>query len=183
MICIPLLKELGYAYAKYVDLTKLDDSITQPEILKVYDCRTDGEIERLEDLIQFSYLLSPILVAGLRPTLKKNLWRNVGSLPLTKDDETVPDFKSGCSTYEEIEKGDWFIHRKGQLNKTKTNYSEVKYLQPFTAMGTGTIEIRLTMHFLIASHKNVQDFFDLEDERYKANYIQVLYSPSLRNLA
>jgi hypothetical protein len=177
---IPLLKGNGFGYAKYIDLTTIDKDVSFPEIINVYDYRTDSKVENLDELELDRYLLSPIAVAGLRPTLKKELWEIIGVKALEGEDKNLPDFKGGNSTYEEIEEGEWFLYRRCRLDeKVKTSYETVKFLQPFAALGTGVIEIRLTMYHLIREEKRIEDFFDLADETYSWNFKQVLDSPML----
>jgi len=180
IISIPLLFGLGYLYAKYIDLTKLTKIFRYPDLLKVYTDLTDKPVQQPELLSLKSYLLSPILVAGLRPTLNKGLWNIIGQVALSEEDQEFPEFKSGCSSYEEIAKGNWFLYRDGDIsNKTSCEYDQVKYLQPLAAMGTGNIEVQLTMHSLLSRGKNIEAFFDLTNENYNWNYTQVNYSPRL----
>jgi hypothetical protein len=179
VISIPLLKDLGYAFCKYIDLTKLNSKILMPEVIKVYDLRSNDQ--SLNHSFQSTpYLLNPISVAGLLPTIKAGFWKVIGKVELTEDDHTIPDFKSGNSTWEESEKGEWFLHKHGQLQSIRASFEDVKYLQPFVNLSTSNIELRLTMYHLLNEKKSVKDYFDLSDERYKWHFKQVMESPSFR---
>ena len=177
---IPLLQGFGFAYAKYIDLMKLNDDVTYPDVIKTFNFRTEKEVNNVTELNFKDYLISPLLVAGLRPTIKKGLWSNIGKLELEDEDHIIPDFKGGSESYDDLERGDWFIYEKCQLeSKTKVNYERVKYLQPFSASGTGRIEILLTMYFIIFENTRIADHFDLNNDTNQWCYNQVLNSPIL----
>jgi len=168
IIRIPLLKEMGYAYSKYVDLTKLSDETSLAEVIKVFNFRT---IEKVDDINLSDYLIAPISVAGLRPTLRKGIWHNMGKIDLDNSDSTLPDFMSSYAGDNEVPKGKYFIFRESDLSKKENaNYEDVKFLQPFGGEGTGLIEIRLTMYFILREGKKIEDFFDLTDETNKWQY-------------
>jgi hypothetical protein len=157
ILAIPLHKGLGYAYAKYVDLSKIDKAVSFPDILKVYNLKTI-DIDMVGSVDVFSdskYLISPIAVAGLRNTLKAGFWKVIGQVRLTDDDNFIPDFK------------------------TRSSYQKVKYLQPFAALSTSNIELRLTMYHIISDGLDVNSFFDLSDERNGWCYNQVMASPTI----
>jgi hypothetical protein len=177
VICIPLLLDLGYAFAKFIDLTKINEVATMPEILKVYDLVTTASDVNLE-ILSLKYLTAPMLVAGIRPALRSRRWSNVGKLPLEEADYSVPDFKSGNETWDDIAKGEWFIVKGATfLGRQKSSYEQVKYLQPYVGIGTGNFELRLTMYFLMRQGKRIDDFFNLKEETYNWNYRQVIDSP------
>jgi hypothetical protein len=179
VLAIPLAKGLGYVYCKYVDLMRIDSECTFPDVIKVFVDHSD-EVLELEQLSLRDYLVAPMLVAGVRPTIRKKLWRVIGKLPLHDDDCNAPDFKDGGSTYEEIQRNEWFLVEGCKLrSRRRVPYDSVKYLQPFTGFGTGSIEIQLTMHWLLFGGMKVEDFFDLRDEKFKWCYTQIQYSPGL----
>lgn len=179
IIAIPLLNNFGYMYAKYVDLSKIWKGTTFPDAINVYSVCTPQPLD-LPQLSLTNYLLSPMLVAGLRPTLKNGYWKIIGKTSLLSTDLDKASFKGGNSSYEEIELGQWFLYKEGKLSsKEKSSYNEVRFLQPFTAIATGNIEIRLTMYYLILQKKQVQDIFDLSNDKFRWNYKQVVDSPML----
>jgi hypothetical protein len=182
ILAIPLHKGLGYAYAKYVDLSKIDKAVSFPDILKVYNLKTI-DIDMVGSVDVFSdskYLISPIAVAGLRNTLKAGFWKVIGQVRLTDDDNFIPDFKGGNSSYDEIEKGEWVLYKNASTSlKTRSSYQKVKYLQPFAALSTSNIELRLTMYHIISDGLDVNSFFDLSDERNGWCYNQVMASPTI----
>ncbi|MCD9018422.1 immunity 26/phosphotriesterase HocA family protein [Parachryseolinea silvisoli] len=180
VVSIPLFGNLGYAYAKYIDLSKIDSKISVPDIIKVYNFHLREVDVDLVALASSKYLLSPMIVAGLRPTLREGKWLNIGNVDVDNFDLELPDFKDGNTTYDEIAKQEWFIVRDASLVKReRSTYDKVKYLQPYVGLGTGTIEIRLSMYVILRRKENVEDYFDLNDERYKWNYMQVIDSPAL----
>jgi hypothetical protein len=179
ILAIPLLKGMGFAYAKFLDLTKLEKKPLFPDLIKVFNYRTSVKEFSIEVISDNKYLINPMLVAGLRPTLKMRNWEIVGSAPKSADDFVIPNFKSGNLTMEEAENGEWFIHKDLQTRGERCEYEIVKFLQPYTAIATGNLELRLTMYFIIQDGLKVEDFFDLHDDRNKWNYKQVVESPAI----
>ena len=64
LVRIPLLHSFGFAYAKYLCLPKIKDTVPYPDALKVYDFKTNTPVENKSELELNKYLISPILVAG-----------------------------------------------------------------------------------------------------------------------
>ena len=170
---IPLLKGLGHTYAKYMDLTKISDQVRMPDIIKVYNMFTADKNIDLTTIEDSGYLLEPILIAGLRPTLKKGIWENIGTFPPKESELFIPDFKLGNETYESIENEKWYLIKDtNRNNKTEVTFDQVRYLQPYAAQGTGNIEMRLTMYYLLQEGKEISEYFDLNDDGIKWNYLQ-----------
>lgn len=171
---IPLLMDLGYTYAKYIDLTKISSKVSMPEIIKVYDKLTSDKNLEISTLDSCEYLLNPILVAGLRPTLKKGIWDNLGKISLNEGDLQIPSFKRGNETYEDIELGKWYLVKNVDTNNVKeVEYDDVEFLQTYAGVGSGSIERCLTMYFLQRNGEKVSDYFDLDNDEYKWDYLQV----------
>ena len=180
VVQIPLLHGLGFAYAKYIDLTKIDYQASFPDLLKVFNFKSRKPINRIEELKEEGYLVSPLLVAGLRPTLKEGQWQIVGKTNLKDQDKKLPDFKEGNSSDPDIKEGKWYLIKEcKRINRVDVSSNEVQYLQPFLGEGTGNIEIRLTMYFLLKEGKKVEEVFDMEDINVQRKYQQVLDSPYL----
>lgn len=180
VLIIPLVNGMGFAYAKYLDLTRFKGRSIFPDAIKVFDYRTVAQTNDVERIARTRYLLEPIAVAGLRPTLREGFWTVIGYSELREDERVIPDFKGGNSTLDEIKKGDWFLHKEATTsNPIRCRYEEVKYLQPFAAISSANIELLLTMYHIINEDLKIADFFDLRDERNMWHYKQVLDSPAL----
>ncbi|PTB96643.1 hypothetical protein C9994_06510 [Marivirga lumbricoides] len=101
---IPLIKKLGYAYAKYINLLKIASSPDLPDLIKVFDYKTETEEYNLQELEAQDYLIAPLLVSGLPPTIRKGLWRILDD-KATNEDTTVPHF----SRHEDwVSDDDWY---------------------------------------------------------------------------
>lgn len=173
IVAIPLLHGLGFAYAKYINALKLDSDVSYPDILKVYSTRFNNEVIDLNNLSD--YLISPILVAGLRPTLTKGYWKIIGKKEFCDEDNLIPDFFKGHSTDSDVPEGTWFkFVGCNTSNKTRVAYQEVKYLQHYIGYGSGNIEILLTMYFMLKESIRIDDFFDLTDFNNNRLYKQVM---------
>ena len=180
IVCIPLMHDMGYTFAKYIDLRELKKDVLFPDLLKFYDLRSLGQAIQ-SDLNSVPYLLNPMACAGLRPTIRAGTWTISGEVEVLPEDLKLPEFKSGNSSYEEVDKGEWFLHVNVEAaRKTKCNYDQVRYLQPYAAVGTGTIEMRLTMYHILNERLTVDGYFDLDDDLSKWNYKQVQDSPAIR---
>ncbi len=88
---IPLPKDLGFAYARYIDLLKIVPKPGLPDLVKVFDYKTEDEQYNFEELQNSDYLIAPLLVTGLPPTIRKGLW-NILKEKVTKDDFEIPHF-------------------------------------------------------------------------------------------
>jgi len=178
---IPLLFNLGFAYAKYIDIHKIFKA-NYPSLIKVYEYWTPDKNFALNMIEQSSYLLDTILVAGILPTIKNNLWTNIGNLPINQNDLTIPKFKTHepvWNTEENAKK--WFIVEGFDIsNKVEAAFEQVKHLDTIGAEGTGNIETIISMRILIKENIPIDKYFDLSNEGYNYQYKRIINSISLK---
>lgn len=179
----PLCNNMGYAYAKYIDLRNFHN-VNYPSMLKVFNYWTKTKDFDFATITQSSYLLQPILVAGILPTLKNGLWEVIGNHELTPDDAVINHFKTYYPSWaEETAAKKWYYVIDGDLkNKTEAEFENVKHLELWDAQGTGTIEIKVTMQILLKENLTVSDYFDLEKEKFNLEYQKALTVPLLSKL-
>ena len=88
---ILLPKNIGFAYAKYIDLVELLPTPSFPDLIKVFDYNTESDKYDFEVLENSDYLIAPLLVSGLRPTIKKGIWKILED-KTSKEDFNIPHF-------------------------------------------------------------------------------------------
>lgn len=175
VVSIPLIGNLGFAYAKYIDLLSMNTDSDFPDLIKVFNIRTIQEIINTDDLKNVDFLISPILPAGLRPTIKGGYWKIVGSMLLNDDDRKLPEFR------RRLDDSSFLLVSNCDLNQTSvTTYSDVKSLNDYAGFGTGNIEIILSLYFLIKEKMNITSYINVEDENYKWLYDYVVSTPAIR---
>ena len=147
LIQIPLWGDLGYAYAKYIDLSKYSN---MPSLIKVYEYWTDSDIFDKDKIEDSKYLTQPMLVAGITNILRKGKWRVVGHVQLSEDDERIPHFRSHEPRWEDENSAkEWCYIEDCNVNKrVKVPFESIRHLERYVAQGTGNIEIKITMQII-----------------------------------
>ena len=176
---IPLPENLGFAYAQYIDLAKIFPDVSLPDLVKVFDYKTDTDQYDFQVLESCDYLIAPLLVSGLPPTIRKGLWRILDERP-NNDDFIIPHF----SRHEDwVSEDDWYYCIDADSSKKiKSTYDQVKHLSPLAADGTGLIEVEIAMTYLIKEGKNVEDYFELEEYYEKVTFEKVKNTPPYYSL-
>jgi hypothetical protein len=163
---IPLPKNLGFAYGRYLDLTKLfppPEPPRLPDLVKIFEYRTDSESFDFGLLERSDFLMQPQFVTGLPGTIRKGRWRVLNLKPNTVD-TFVPHFRRHEDWVSDSPSENWYycVDASSQ-KKFKSTYEDVKHLSELAADGAELIEIRIAMTFLIKDGKNVREYFDLEE--------------------
>lgn len=174
---IPLPKDLGFAYGRYIDLVKLLGSPDLPDLIKIYNYKTDSVSYDFKKLESSEYLIQPQLVTGLPPTIRKGIWRILDEKS-NLEDNSIPHFSRHEDWVSDDFNENWYycIDASSQ-KKVKSNYENVKHLPTLAADGTGIIEIKIAMTYLIKEGKKVEDYFDLEEYYEKATFDEVKEMP------
>lgn len=174
---IPLKPKLGYAYALYFDMKRLIQAEDYPDLIKVLDYKTEDKSFSKHLLAQANFLIHPLLVAGLRPALRKGSWEIVDHDDL--EEFLVPEFKDfGPPGSDMKDAKEWFVIKEFK-KREDTTFDEVKHLPLFAADGTEIIENKLTMYFLLRENKEINDFLDIESEEYNWLYKEIKVIPIL----
>ena len=180
---IPLWGDLGFAYAKYIDLVEMlnQDMAT---FIRVYDYWTKTNNFEIEKLKKCKYLIQPIKVAGIYPALRKKLWEIVGHIEPTTEDIDIPHFRTHNPRWEEERNArEWCYIEGCDLEKrTITRLENIKHLERWGAEGTGNIEIRVTIQIIKKLGLNFEDYLDMEDETVQYQYKLAMESPLLSEI-
>lgn len=181
LLQIPLWGNLGYAYAKYIDLSKYSN---MPTLIKVFEYWTQSKGFEESMIEQSKYLVQPMLVAGINPILREKKWEVVGKLNLKADDREIPHFRSHEPRWEEESNAkEWcYIEDCNVDKRVITAFENIKHLERYAAQGTGNIEIKVTMQIIKKENLNVSDYFDMKDETVEYQYGIVQDTPLLSEL-
>lgn len=182
LLQIPLPNNMGFAYAKYLDLVKEISTDGLPNLIKVYDYKTNDENYNFSVLENSEFLIAPLFVTGLPPTVRKGIWKILDENP-SIENFSVPHF----SRHEDWARGNpddnWYYCIDADIEKkTRTKKENVQHLSPLAADGTGIIEIRIAMTFLIKEGEKVEDYFALEEYYEKSTYRKVTNTPPYYSL-
>lgn len=155
---IILPKELGFAYAKYIDLQEINENYRYPSLVRIFNIRTDDWNINIKQLDNYDLLFSPLLIAGIEPAIKAGDWRIIGNLLLRDDEKKIPNYKLN-------ENGKWFyvIDADKFIGKKESKFDSVKHLETLSATGASLLPTKIAMAFLRDEGKRVDDYFDLED--------------------
>lgn len=177
---IPLPKGLGFAYAKYIDLTQDNSSSRYPCLVQVYNFRATERLVSIDNLEDIDLLFSPLLVGGVPPTVSKGKWKVVGNFPVSEIDNHIPDFKLHeppvLTNDEDAE--EWFYVVNADISKkNKSEYSNVKHLETLGAIGSDLLPIKVAMGLIKSEGENILDYFELEEFAEKVYFNQVQNTP------
>jgi hypothetical protein len=183
IIRIPLWNGFGFGYARYIDLTRIPNT-SMPSLIDVYAYWTESIDFETEKLKQSDFLIQPILVAGINPVIKEGRWIIVEHLAFNTSEYELPHFKAHEPRWD-VEKNarDWFFVENCETNRrVKSLYENVKHLESYAGVGTGNIEIKITMQIMKMKGIKIEDYFDLSNETFKYQYELAQKSPLLSEI-
>ena len=160
IIQIPLWDNFGFCYAKHIDATKHPELDGLMSVLKVFDLRMSTPIQNLSLLENKEFIHSGILVAGLPPTITKGLWQVIGKDSINEKDLTPLKFKR-----DKYDSGSWVLTINGKFVDEEVD--NLDDLEEYAYNGTGNIEIRLTILFMLKEGIDPRKKLDLNDDRVK----------------
>ena len=181
---IPLGHGWGFAYAKYLNVIGVSGNQSYPDIVKIFNYRSPAN-ETINTARLQTYLMQPVLLAGRLPTLRQGLWSIVGVLPLLPEDGILPDLRvpehiiaDRMVIYQQPRTGATLYTKNLELRpQFKTSLRNVEHLEFLSANGSGLIEIRATMSFMLREGKYPGDYFDLANPLYKYEFEQIKSRP------
>jgi hypothetical protein len=171
---IPLPKKLGFANAKHIDLLELNPSNRYPTLIRVYNKRFLHPDVAITNLEKLGLLLSPLLIAGIQPTVSNGEWKIIGNLPLTNEEKHIPHYKylAPPKAYNPEDEKDWYYLIDADIKKkVNSTYGKIKHLESIGATGAALVGTKLAMAFLKDEGKNIEDFFDL-NEHFEKTYFE-----------
>jgi hypothetical protein len=179
IIQIPLPKDFGFAYAKYINLIEFSPQSNYPDLIRVYDFVSKLPVIDINELKDRDFLFSPILVGGLAPTIKNRIWKIVGHLTLSDNDNVIPHYKVSepIGELEENAKR-WYYVVDGNINKKyAAPIGNVQHLEYLGAIGTDYLGTKIAMEYLKKCKKDIKDYFDLKEYHEKFIYNRIINKP------
>ena len=156
---IPLPKNRGFAYGKYVHLNEITGNTYDSHIFKVYDFISQDPINDIDLIVKNDLLYSPFLLAG-KPRIRGLGWKIIGNEIGVKD-KFFPDFKQlrgnrwiAVKPYEE--------GIKSAINDI--DFKRIEHLETSTLRCGPEIPIRILMELFRREGKDIEKEFDFEGE-------------------
>jgi hypothetical protein len=179
---IPLPKNLGFAYVKYVDLTEIEPACGYPAIIRVFNYRSlDNSTEGI-DFKDKQLLFSPLLIAGAFLSVKEKTWKLVTNIPLSIEEAIIPHYKfpEPPVLLDEENAKEWFYALNANKFSRKINarYDDVKHLETLSATGSDIVGTKIAMGLLKDEGKEIKDYFSLEEFYEKFYYNEVTKIPA-----
>ncbi len=186
IVGIKLNHNLGYIFAKIVDLTEyseIDLSKTFHFVIYPYNY-IEQKISNF-DINLFTDakpLTGSLFVMDIEAAIKKGIWQNMGISLLSNYEKNVPAFRNFNSTILAVHKyekdaNSWRYFEKGTPYQWITaEYSSIKHLENSTCLSHDLIEKRLSMEILHRNGKKIEDFYKLEKWEDLCVYYNMLYT-------
>lgn len=172
---IILPNDLGFAYAKCINLLDVYPDARYPILIRVYNYRS-VEPQSIQEFLDKELILCPLLIAGILPSLKNGTWKLIGNMPLQEGDIVIPHYKRGEPDESPKE---WFYVVDADISKkVKSKYESVKHLETIGATGSALVGTKIAMALLQDEGKEVKDYFELNDFFEKEYYEEVINIPA-----
>jgi hypothetical protein len=95
IIQITLPNQLGFSYAKCIDLLEINPHAHYPVLMRVYNYRSFVLNETVQKFLSKELILCPLLIAGLLPAISKGSWKIIGNLPVEDSEKNYPTLQKG----------------------------------------------------------------------------------------
>lgn len=174
---ISLPADLGFAYAKYIDLSKLDKDTLLPDLIRVYNYRSPRPVTDPKNLINTELILCPLLIAGIVPAIASRNWQIVASEPIAEEDKVIPHFKR-MEEHKMKEIQWYYVIDADNSKKIRANYESVKHLEFMGAIGSDLVGTKIAMALLKDEGEKIEDYFSLQDFFEKDFYNDVTGIPA-----
>ncbi|MGZ3754709.1 MAG: Imm26 family immunity protein [Mucilaginibacter sp.] len=173
---IPLPHNLGFAYAQGINMLKDDINARYPAIIRVYNYRSALQDAPLENFVKKELILSPLLIGGILPVLRKEVWKIIGHVPLQEKDRIIPHYKKGPG---ELNATQWYYLIDADISKkVKSTFDNVKHLETIGATGSELVGTKIAMALLRDEGKRIEDYFELNEYYEKHYYNEVMEIPA-----
>jgi hypothetical protein len=161
---IPLDNELGFCYAKYIDLSSKINRNFGSQLLKVYAIASINPIKDIEYIVNNDLLFAPILLSGKPTTRGQKAWKVIGN-KLAESDNEIPIFKSArCFPYiveDESKIGPWQYVELGK-DETLIEYGKICHLEQNTLHNEEQVVARIVMELLRSEGRDVYEYFGFD---------------------
>lgn len=174
---IMLPNDLGFAYAKGIDLLEIDPHTHYPTLIRVYNYRSSNTDESLDRFLDKELILCPILIAGILPGIRNGNYKLVGNVPVQDEEKIIPHYKRPEPDEEYVK--DWYYVIDADISKRiKSSYENVKHLENLGANGSDPVRTKIAMALLLDEGKRIEDYFSLDRFYEKRYYEEVIQIPA-----
>lgn len=182
---IELPFQMGYSYARYVDISHIIGRVWDSSMLKVYNHTSGSPLEDVEFLKSVDLLFGPTLLVR-KPTRRTTGWKVVGKF-LMDDDYIVPNFKTTHRfpyIVEDESKIDlWLIVALGKSEEPMP-YDRISHLEQPVLQGIDQIEARIVMEILRNRGEDPLKFYEWEEleDHIKRVYLRMINVPKYSDI-
>lgn len=175
---VPL--DLGYAYCKVLDFRHIREF--DGALAKVYDYIVKEPLKDINILSDKDWLFGARRMPWLPNTRGKGACKFKGVL-IAEEDNTIPDFKVSPLASPLIEDQStitkWYVNRNiNELSyENVCSHDQVKHLENTVLTSQLGIEIRTAMEYCRAHNMSIDQYFDLNDDANKFNYVNMINVP------
>ena len=170
IVQVPLPNDLGFAYAKYIDLLEINPNNKYPSLIRVYNVRELDSNFLIDNLANKELILSPLLIAGIAPTISKGIWKILGNVSVTEEEKVIPHYKTS-KLPPRIKEDDWYYVIDADISKKiKSSYDNVKHLENIGATGSALVGTKIAMALIKDEGKKIEDYFELKEFFEKSYY-------------
>lgn len=187
IIRIPLELNLGYVFAKIVDLGDLlNKDLSVNYLLYIYDYVVQNTKEfDIKNMENRDLLVGPLFILDLIPAIKNGKFNIIYKAELKEHEMIIPDFKVPWPlivTYED-EATEWRYIRNLDINtKIVSTLEKVKHLEIFGYLSNDMVSRRITMEYLRQTKKNIEDFYQLKEWKEISIYKNVVNTPVYKSI-
>ena len=155
---IPLPADLGFAYAKHINLLQINSQAQYPTLIKIYNHRSLVSEKSVEKFINKELILSPLLIAGVLQVISEKTWKVIGNVPIDDGDKIIPHYKRPEPSEENSR--EWYYLIDADISKKiKSSYEKVKHLETIGAVGSELVGTKIAMALLQDEGKRIEDHF------------------------
>nr|WP_068893328.1 Imm26 family immunity protein [Pedobacter panaciterrae] len=173
---INLPNDLGFAYAKCINLLELNQDARYPTLIRVYNYRSLVPLVSTEKFIYKELILCPLLIAGILPAIKSGSWKLIASESFSENEMVIPIYKWGEP--DDFPSKWYYVPNADISKKVKSEYNNVMHLEMIGAVGAELVGVKIAMALLQDEGKRIEDYFKLEKYYEKHYYKDVVEIPA-----
>ena len=170
---VPLPDDLGFAYAKCINLLEINPEARYPTLIRVYNYRSLVPQKSIGKFVDSELILCQLLIAGILPAVSGGIWKLIGNVPVQGDETVIPHYKKPEPNEEHAK--EWYYLINADISqKVKSTYENVRHLETIAAIGSELVGTKIAMALLKDEGKEIEDYFKLDQYYEKEFYRPVI---------
>ena len=154
----------GYGYAKFIDISGINNNIGYPFIIRVYDfCSPSGLLE-VEQLDGVGLLMNPIFISGANGIVKN--WKPIGFKTPEPNDFFIPYVRKSIDIlYKRIAEVDsWLVldDKRNYFDQKAYETIDVAHLDIDGATSIDLIPFRIALELLKKQGKDIKEIHEID---------------------